>query len=306
MGLSKIEVALVCLVSTSILAHLAVQAQSPQDYLDPHNAARAQVGVGALVWDDTVAATALNYAYQRAGDCSLVHSGNPNYGENLAMSTGSLSPAEAVKLWTDEQQYYDYNSNTCIGGVCGHYTQVVWANSLRLGCASVTCNSGGTFVICNYYPPGNHKQDISLVDKFVEFLYWIADQIVTSNKPYSVSDGSNPFFDGRAFPKFNLRKSGVHSGHVQKGLLDPFCFVPNGKGKCQVTNVGSEPFPQNVAGFNFTTQFPHYKEVIYKPDFGRKKLLKPVVFDMDMSSGDFLALIYILKVHVEVIDLKVR
>ncbi|KAK9163573.1 hypothetical protein Syun_004475 [Stephania yunnanensis] len=155
MGLSKIEVALVCLVSTSILAHLAVQAQSPQDYLDPHNAARAQVGVGALVWDDTVAATALNYAYQRAGDCSLVHSGNPNYGENLAMSTGSLSPTEAVKLWTDEQQYYDYNSNTCIGGVCGHYTQVVWANSVRLGCASVTCNSGGTFVICNYYPPGN-------------------------------------------------------------------------------------------------------------------------------------------------------
>ncbi|KAK9143016.1 hypothetical protein Syun_012416 [Stephania yunnanensis] len=61
---------------------------------------------------------------------------------------------------------------------------------------------------------------------------------VNSNKPYSVSDGSNPFFDGRAFPKFNLRKSGVRSGHVQKGLLDPFCFVPNGKGKCQVTNVG--------------------------------------------------------------------
>ncbi|KAK9106687.1 hypothetical protein Syun_022698 [Stephania yunnanensis] len=61
---------------------------------------------------------------------------------------------------------------------------------------------------------------------------------MTSNKRYSVSDGSNPFFDGRAFPKFNLRKSGVQSGHVQKGLLDPFCFVLNGKGKCHVTNAG--------------------------------------------------------------------
>ncbi|KAK9151530.1 hypothetical protein Syun_009839 [Stephania yunnanensis] len=60
----------------------------------------------------------------------------------------------------------------------------------------------------------------------------------TSNKTYSVSDGSNPFFDGRAFPKFNLLKSGVHNGHVQKGLLDPFCFDPNGKRKCQVTNAG--------------------------------------------------------------------
>ncbi|KAK9097094.1 hypothetical protein Sjap_022591 [Stephania japonica] len=120
----------------------------------PQNAARAQVGVGPLVWDETVAATARNYANQRAGDCSLVHSGNRNYGENLAMSTGSLSPAEAVKLWTDERQHYDYSSNSCVG-VCGHYTQVVWASSVRLGCASVTCSSGGTFVICNYYPPGN-------------------------------------------------------------------------------------------------------------------------------------------------------
>jgi len=32
---------------------------------------------------------------------------------------------------------------------------------------------------------------------------------------------------------------------------------------------------------------------------------KPVVFDMDMSAGDFLALFYLLKVPVQVIDLKV-
>ncbi|KAK9104591.1 hypothetical protein Scep_021435 [Stephania cephalantha] len=33
--------------------------------------------------------------------------------------------------------------------------------------------------------------------------------------------------------KFNLRKSGVHKWSCSKGLLDPFCFVPNGKGKCR-------------------------------------------------------------------------
>lgn len=58
--------------------------------------------------------------------------------------------------------------------------------------------------------------------------------VVTSNKPYGISDGSNPFFDGLKTPKFNLTEGGVHSGHVQTGLRDPFCFVHNGKGRCKV------------------------------------------------------------------------
>ena len=33
--------------------------------------------------------------------------------------------------------------------------------------------------------------------------------VVTSNKPHGVRDGSNPFFDGRAVSKFNLKKNGV-------------------------------------------------------------------------------------------------
>ena len=56
----------------------------------------------------------------------------------------------------------------------------------------------------------------------------------TSNKPYGISDGSNPFFDGRKTPKFHLDKHGVHSGHVQRSLRDPFCVDKNGKGRCKV------------------------------------------------------------------------
>lgn len=63
--------------------------------------------------------------------------------------------------------------------------------------------------------------------------------------------------------------------------------------------------PQQCGRFNFTTQFPYYEEVFYKPDFKNRKMGKPVVFDMDMSVGDFLALIFLLKVPVEVINLKV-
>lgn len=57
--------------------------------------------------------------------------------------------------------------------------------------------------------------------------------------------------------------------------------------------------------FNFTKEFPYYKEVLHKPDFKGRKLGKNVVFDMDMSAGDFLALFYLLKLPVEVLNLKV-
>ncbi|XP_047317868.1 uncharacterized protein LOC124921279 [Impatiens glandulifera] len=171
----------------------------------------------------------------------------------------------------------------------------------------------------------------------VELMYIT---VVTSNKPYGISDGSNPFFDGRESPKFNLAKGGVHSGHVQNRLRDPFCIVKDGKGRCQdgYTKVETAPkgvptlvatkakpnkdrnspiekefslnflnvinIPQYSGRFNFTTQFPYYREVKHIPVFGGKKLGKNVVFDMDMSPGDFLALFYLLKVPVDTINLK--
>ena len=33
--------------------------------------------------------------------------------------------------------------------------------------------------------------------------------VVTSNEPYGINDCSNPLFDGRKVPKFNLKKGGV-------------------------------------------------------------------------------------------------
>ncbi|CAN0908936.1 Pathogenesis-related leaf protein 6 [Linum grandiflorum] len=110
-----------------------------------------------MMWDPNLAAYAEYYANSRTGDCNIVNSGGP-YGENLAKgSSSSFSVVSAVNLWVAGKQYYDYASNTCIGGrECRHYTQVVWQNSVRLGCARAQCSNGWWFVTCNYDPPGNY------------------------------------------------------------------------------------------------------------------------------------------------------
>ncbi|XP_050210804.1 pathogenesis-related protein 1-like [Mercurialis annua] len=154
--LSKILVALIFLINLALILPSNAQ-NTPQDYLNAHNEARRAVGAGLqpMTWDNTVAAFAQNYANQRINDCALRHSGGP-YGENIALSSGDFSGSAAVKLWVDEKAFYNYNSNSCAAGKqCGHYTQVVWRKSVRLGCARVRCTNGGTFITCNYDPRGN-------------------------------------------------------------------------------------------------------------------------------------------------------
>ncbi|KAH8519824.1 hypothetical protein H0E87_001317 [Populus deltoides] len=154
MEISKNSLAIAFLIALAIIIPLSLAQDSPQDYLNAHANARAQVGVGNIVWDNNVAAYASDCVKRLTGDCGLVHSGGP-YGENLAASSGDLTSSAAVKLWVDEKPKYDYNSNSCVGGECGHYTQVVWRNSFRLGCAKARCSSGGTVISCNYAPSGN-------------------------------------------------------------------------------------------------------------------------------------------------------
>ncbi|KAJ0963341.1 hypothetical protein J5N97_028463 [Dioscorea zingiberensis] len=129
---------------------------SPEDYIRGHNLARNAVGVGPVMWDESVAAYAREYANKRIGDCRLIHSKGP-YGENLFWGSWTgFTGVDAVNAWASEKQYYNYTSNSCRPGqMCGHYTQIVWRSSTKIGCASLRCNNGGIFIICNYKPAGN-------------------------------------------------------------------------------------------------------------------------------------------------------
>ena len=147
--------------------------QEPADQMGmtaAHNAARAAVKPAAspplppLTWSSTVAA----YAQAYSEKCTWKHSMG-TYGENIYASFGSQpTPSVVVDAWVSEVAAYDYANNACTPtgmiSECGHYTQVVWRDSLRLGCGHTVCTTGSPFGagnepwqfwVCDYDPPGN-------------------------------------------------------------------------------------------------------------------------------------------------------
>lgn len=124
--------------------------------LDVHNRARAEHCAPPLTWSAEVASAAAAWADQLvAQGCAFEHSRSA-YGENLFMgTTGGSSPADVVTAWVSERDQYDFGS----GGFSmetGHFTQVVWMSTQRLGCAVRTCNNMDLWV-CNYDAPGNMR-----------------------------------------------------------------------------------------------------------------------------------------------------
>lgn len=135
----------------------ALDADTQAGLLSAHNAARTQVGVQPLTWSDEVAETARRWAGELAANgCGLQHNPNKPYGENLYWTTAPANATAVTASWTSEAAHYDAQTHSCAQGqICGHYTQVVWGNSTKLGCGMASCGSTQVWV-CNYDPPGNY------------------------------------------------------------------------------------------------------------------------------------------------------
>ncbi|KAM6930130.1 uncharacterized protein PEZ65_009207 isoform 2-T2 [Lycodopsis pacificus] len=139
-----------------------------------HNHYRGQVSPSAsamlpLRWDPSLKVIAEGYAAK----CIWNH--NPELedtGENLYAGTGPLDLREALEKWFLEHLDYDFQNNSCDEDqMCGHYTQMVWADTHRVGCAFHLCNNMEgldwervSYLVCNYYPAGNYED----VRPFVE------------------------------------------------------------------------------------------------------------------------------------------
>ncbi|KAL5218770.1 hypothetical protein ABZP36_019454 [Zizania latifolia] len=139
-------------------AQQSTNASAADEFLAPHNQARAAVSVAPLRWSADLAAAAARTAsrQQRQGACAFADMGGSPYGANQGWASYRARPGEVVAAWVAQGQYYTHANNTCAAGQqCGTYTQVVWRRTAEVGCAQATCATGATLTLCLYNPHGN-------------------------------------------------------------------------------------------------------------------------------------------------------
>jgi len=131
-----------------------------RDFVIEHNMYRNQHSLPRLQWNDEIASWAQQWAnhLKEHNSCHMDHRKPNKYGENIAWFSGRrANPHDVVKMWYEENRYYDYNSNHCSNGhSCGHYTQLMWRNTKEIGCGHSRCENTEVWV-CNYDPPGNYN-----------------------------------------------------------------------------------------------------------------------------------------------------
>ena len=122
-----------------------------------HNLVRQQYGVPDLIYDQELAQVSVEWIEHLAQNgCVLEHNWDSPLGENLFWSNYEASPEVVVESWASEVVYYDYETNSCEPGqMCGHFTQLVWSTTERVGCAVGVCTDGSEIWMCNYDPAGN-------------------------------------------------------------------------------------------------------------------------------------------------------
>ncbi|KAL8806896.1 MAG: hypothetical protein Q9182_001025 [Xanthomendoza sp. 2 TL-2023] len=155
--------------------------------LEHHNIHRANHSADALEWDETLA----GYAEQVAKSCVYAHDRTPGgggYGQNIAAGTPAKQVAQILTnaFYNDEMMLYpgygSDNPDMTHFEKWGHFSQMLWGSTKKVGCYSYSCNpntdtktecnpatgksylgnvdcgpTSGTypvFTVCNYSPPG--------------------------------------------------------------------------------------------------------------------------------------------------------
>lgn len=157
-----------CLSASANAQESGVSAAEQTLILNSHNNFRSGVSPTStdmikMTWDDEVASIAQKWA----DNCVTSHDSNYHRfipgrlqsGQNLYMNYGATKVTwdQAVTAWHSEVSLFTFGGSNTLLEV-GHYTQVVWAKSSKIGCGYANCGTVHYYV-CNYSPPGNSDID---------------------------------------------------------------------------------------------------------------------------------------------------
>ncbi|RDL41499.1 uncharacterized protein BP5553_01478 [Venustampulla echinocandica] len=153
--------------------------------INAHGVHRGNHSVGGLSWNATLATSAA----ANAAKCVFAHddcgSGGCGFGQNLniwgqapfpsSIDINSVVANAITEGWYNGElptfsKYGDSNpvTPTAPGAVHPadpwlHFTQVIWKDTVSVGCAVQRCDAGtantyeSVYTVCNYFPPGNYK-----------------------------------------------------------------------------------------------------------------------------------------------------
>jgi len=142
-----------------------------QRVLVSHNVHRANHSASNLVWDNALASTAAKIA----STCVYAHNTTTDgggYGQNIAagLAADNITAIITELFYNGEVGYYtnlygQANPDMSNFHNWGHFSQIVWKGTSRVGCATQYCPKGLAnvgpytpphFTVCNYGPPGNY------------------------------------------------------------------------------------------------------------------------------------------------------
>lgn len=150
-----------CKAPSPLLRRSGVTKTELKLILDTHNGYRRQVEPLAanmlkMTWDVELAMLAESWA----NTCSFTHDkvynrnipGRFTLGQNIGQGYNNWTMV--MKAWFDEKSIFQYGSDKNDLHKIGHYTQIVWATTNKIGCGYADCN-GTAFHVCDYGPGGN-------------------------------------------------------------------------------------------------------------------------------------------------------
>lgn len=144
-------------VSASVQASSSASASSypyATDVLVRTNELRRAHGSPPVLWDANLANLSAQWAASIRELKTLQHSRFP-YGENIARIQGKAGKnataalVKSIDVWYAEGAGYNYSASR-FSDATGHFTQLVWASTRRVGAASID-----GFVVMEFDPPGN-------------------------------------------------------------------------------------------------------------------------------------------------------